>query len=164
MSNSRLDTIKAERLKKIEKLNELGVDPYPAKYSKPIIQISVARKSLNKKVSVLGRLWSTREHGNVIFADIKDLSGQIQVLFQKKKLNDSFKIAKLLDSGDFLGVSGEVTKTSAGEITIDADSFEILSKSLRPIPNEWSGLKDTEERYRKRYLDLLLNEDIRKRF
>ena len=66
--------------------------------------------------------------------------------------------------GDFIATQGEVTKTSAGEITIDVASFELLSKSLRPLPDDWHGLKDVEERYRKRYLDLLLNLDIRRRF
>ena len=164
MANSQIDVVKNDRLKKLEKLRELGINPYPAKYSKETVKVSIARESLGKEVAVMGRLWRIREHGNVMFADIKDVSGQIQILFQKKNLEDNFKVAKLLDSGDFIGVQGKAITTPAGETTIDVESFEILSKSLRAIPSEWSGLKDVEERYRKRYLDLLLDKSVRERF
>ena len=112
----------------------------------------------------MGRLWSVREHGNVVFADLKDASGQIQLLFQKKVLGDNFKILKLLDAGDFLGVRGQITTTQAGETTVDVQSFELLSKSLRPIPDDWNEVKDEEVRYRQRYVDLMANEELRNLF
>ena len=164
MSASRLEEIRQNRIQKLEKLRKLGIDPYPAKSSFDLVSVSQARKSPGKTVAAAGRLWRWREHGNVIFADLRDSSGQIQLLFQNKILGNKFDLLKLFDVGDFIATQGEVTKTSAGEITIDVASFELLSKSLRPLPDDWFGLKDVEERYRKRYLDLLLNPDIRRRF
>jgi len=164
MSTSRLDDIRHIRLEKLAKLRELGIDPYPPKSSFTLTAILKARDQEGKTLAVAGRLWRWREHGNVTFADLKDSSGQIQLLFQKKTLEKDFEMLKLFDVGDFLAVSGQVIKTTAGEITIDVAKFELLSKSLRPMPDSWHGLKDIEERYRKRYLDLLLNPDISRRF
>ncbi len=155
--------LKKVRLEKIEKLKELGINPYPTRANKKQT-ISKALESLGKKVNIAGRLFSYREHGNIAFADLKDESGKIQIFFQKKLLGDSFKNLKLLDLGDFIEVEGEVVKTVAGELSVAPTSWKILSKSILPLPNEWYGLKDIEDRYRKRYLDLLLNEDSKKKF
>ena len=95
---ARLDEIRNDRLSKLAKLKDLGINPYPPKYSREFIKISKAREE-KSEVDVVGRLWSMREHGNVIFSDLKDASGQIQLLFQKKVLGDNFKILKLLDAG-----------------------------------------------------------------
>lgn len=160
---TRLDEIRSDRLSKLTKLKELGINPYPPKYSKNFVKISKAREE-KSEVDVVGRLWSVREHGNVVFADLKDASGQIQLLFQKKVLGDNFKILKLLDAGDFLGVRGQITTTQAGETTVDVQSFELLSKSLRPIPDDWNEVKDEEVRYRQRYVDLMANEELRNLF
>ena len=164
MANSRLSEIRKIRFEKLQKLRNLGIDPYPPKYSKSFIKISEALNSFGKEIDIVGRLWRWREHGNVIFADLRDASGQVQLLFQKKVLSDKFKILKLFDTGDFLGISGEVIKTQAGEITVDVSSFELLSKSIRPLPDDWTGLKDEETRYRQRYVDLLVNDDLKKLF
>lgn len=164
MANSRLEEIRAIRITKLEKLRELGINPFPTGFSLPRTNISQALMFEEKEVSVAGRIWKLREHGNVVFADLRDESGQIQLLFQKKVLTEKFSILKLLDMGDFIGVRGRVIKTQAGEITIDVNYFEVLGKSIRPMPDDWNGLKDTEERYRKRYLDLLLDPEVRKRF
>ncbi len=163
MAQSRLEEIRQIRLEKLQKIKSLGIDPYPAKFSKAIISVAKARKTAGT-VAVAGRLWKMREHGNVIFADLKDESGQIQLLFQNKKLEENFDVLKLLDVGDFLGVEGEVITTQAGEITVDVNYFEILAKSLRPLPDDWFGLKDIEERYRQRYVDLLLSDPARQVF
>ncbi len=160
----RLEEIRQARLEKLQKLRDLGVDPYPPKSSYTLTSIVKAREEEGKTLAVAGRLWRWREHGNVTFADLKDSSGQIQLLFQKKNLDSQFDLLKLFDVGDFLAVCGEVIKTSAGEITIDVAKFELLSKSLRPLPDDWHGLKDIEVRYRKRYLDLLLDPEMRHRF
>jgi len=105
---------------------------------------------------------SLRGHGRILFADIQDETGKIQLFFQEKNLGkDKFKILKLIDRGDFIGVEGKVIKTSAGEITIDIKDFQLLTKALRPLPDKWHGLKDTEERFRKRYLDILLDSKVR---
>jgi len=164
MAQSRLEEIRTVRRAKLANLRELGIDPYPAKFSRSHLPIAPARDQHGQTVVVAGRLWRFREHGNVVFADLRDSTGQIQLLFQKQQLSDQWPIVKLLDPGDFLGVEGSVTTTQAGEITIDVAYFELLGKSMRPLPDDWHGLKDTEERFRKRYLDLLLNPDVKKRF
>jgi len=160
MADSRLEEIRNIRLQKLAKLRSLGIDPYPSKYSR----VSSARQKHGKSVSTVGRLWRWRQHGQVIFADLRDASGEIQLMFAKNKLADKFDLLQYFDVGDFLGVSGEIITTQAGEITIDIAYFELLAKTLRPIPNEWDGLKDVEERYRKKYLDLLLNSEIKTKF
>jgi lysyl-tRNA synthetase class 2 len=163
MANSRLEEIRSARISKLTKLRELGINPYPAKYSQPSIPITQALTSQGQ-VGVTGRIVSWREHGNVIFAHLKDQSAKIQILFQKKSLTQSFSLLKLFDPGDYLGVTGEIVTSNTGEITIDVTHFELLSKSVRPLPDDWHGLKDIEDRYRKRYLDILLNHQVRDRF
>lgn len=160
----RLEEIRQVRLEKLQKLRDLGIDPYPPKSSFDLTPIGKACSEEGRTLSVAGRIWRWREHGQVIFADLKDSSGQIQLLFQTKKLVGKFDLLKLFDVGDFLAVSGEVIKTSAGEVTIDVDKFELLAKSLRPLPDDWHGLKDEEARYRQRYVDLLLNDNLKELF
>lgn len=164
MVNSRLTEIRNIRLDRLSKLRSLGINPFPTNFSLPRTDISQALMSLDKEVSVVGRIWKLRGHGNAIFMDLRDESATIQLLFQKKTLEDKFSVLKLLDIGDFLGVKGKVIKTQAGETTVDVNYFEVLGKALRPMPDDWTGLKDTEERYRKRYLDLLLDPEIKNKF
>lgn len=163
MSYMTEDNLKEVRLEKIEKLKELGINPYPHTFDKTHT-VAQSRDSEGKTIKTAGRMMSYREHGNIAFADIVDETGRIQIFFQKKVLGDSFKNLKLLDIGDFIGIEGEVGKTVAGEISIIPVSYTLLSKSLRPLPNEWYGLKDVETRYRQRYLDLILNPEVRERF
>lgn len=163
MSQKRLNEIRNIRLDRVKKLRELGVDPYPSKVKGEITPVQKALKS-KKEVGVAGRIWGWRVHGNVVFADIKDESGQLQLWFQKNNLKERFKILKLLDVGDFLYAKGKITKTKAGETTLDVSDFQLLTKSIRPIPSKWSGLKDIEERYRRRYLDILINPKVKEMF
>ncbi|MBI4096731.1 MAG: lysine--tRNA ligase [Candidatus Levybacteria bacterium] len=151
------------RLEKLNKLKELGINPYPASFDKKQT-IGDALKSLGKTVKTAGKIFSYREHGNIAFADLKDESGKIQLFFQKKLLGESYKNLKLLDIGDYIGVEGEVIKTTAGEISIAPASYTLLTKSLSSIPSEFFGIKDTEVRYRQRYLDLLINPQVRTHF
>lgn len=162
----RLEAIREVRLEKLQKLKEKGIDPYPSKIklSGELSKIVSARESLGKEVLVTGRIWSIREHGAVTFMDLKDDTGVIQLLFQKKILGADFETLDLFDAGDFLAAKGKVTKTEAGEVTVDVAWFQLLTKSVRPIPSTWFGLKDEEERYRQRYIDLLLNDDARDLF
>lgn len=164
MAEQRLEEIRKIRIEKAKKLRDLGINPYPSKVDGKPGLISDALEALGKDVEIAGRLMAWREHGNVIFADLKDTTGQIQLWFQKNTLGEKFKILKLLDVGDFLFVNGKVVKTSVGEISVDVSKFQILTKSIRPLPSTWHGLKDVEERYRKRYLDLLLNPGVFDRF
>lgn len=154
---------KKARLEKLEQIKALGWNPYVASYEKKHM-VSEARESEGKTVKTAGRLYSLREHGNIAFADLKDETGRIQIFFQKKLLGDLYKHIKLLDIGDFVGVEGEVVKTVAGEISIAPTSYTLLTKSMTPLPSEWFGVKDIETRFRQRYLDLLLNDDVRSRF
>lgn len=164
MAEQRLHEIRQARLDKAVKLRELGVDPYPSSVKGNPKPIEKALNSLGKQVEVAGRLMGWRGHGNVIFADLKDESGQVQLWFQKNNLKDSFAALKYLDMGDFIYAKGKVVKTKAGELTVDVSGFQLLTKSIRPLPSTWHGLKDVEERYRQRYVDLILSDDVRKVF
>ena len=160
------NNVRDERLEKLTKIKELGINPYPSKIllKGKKITISDAITQMDKNVLVAGRVWSIRSHGGVSFADLKDSSGTIQLFFQKKVLNEKYSILKLIDSGDFLAVTGTIMKTQAGEISVLVSGFQLLSKSIRQLPSSWYGLKDTEERYRQRYVDLLLNDDLKELF
>lgn len=151
------------RIEKLKKLKALGINPYPASFDKKQT-IADALKSEGKVVKTAGKIFSYREHGNIAFADLKDETGKIQIFFQKKLLGENYKNLKLLDIGDYIGVEGEVIKTTAGEISIAPTSYTLLTKSLLSIPSEFFGLKDTEVRYRQRYLDLLINPEVRAHF
>lgn len=152
------------RKEKIEKIRAIGWNPYAASYPKTHT-IAEALKGDGKTVSTAGRLFSFREHGNIAFADLHDETGKIQLFFKKDTIGtESFKNLKLLDIGDIIGVAGTVGKTEAGEISIIPDEYTLLTKATRPLPNQWYGLKDVEARFRQRYLDLLLNPEVRERF
>lgn len=163
MAEQRLEEIRKIRLERREFLAQSGINPYPSKLNKKPQKISESREE-GKTVIVAGRLMSFREHGNIIFADLKDESGNIQLLFQKKVLEDNFKVLRKFDIADFVLVEGDVFKTEAGEITVNVSEFQLLTKSIRPLPSTFHGLKDKEERYRKRYLDILLNPGVKEMF
>ncbi len=172
-----LEDIIKERRKKIENLIKNGVRPFPSK-AKRTISIAEALKNFNKlsrskkHISIAGRVMALRDQGNLIFADVKDESGpalskaegKIQTLLKKDNL-ENFKILKQnIDVGDFISIGGNLFKTKAGEKSVEAKSVEIIAKSLRPLPTHWYGLKDVEERFRKRYLDVILNPEIKEKF
>ena len=169
------------RREKLAKIRELGINPYPAE----LFNISHTADDINKnfiensKVVVAGRLMSRRIQGKASFAELMDSSGKIQVYFNrdeicpdddKTKYNDLYK--KLLDIGDIIGIRGELFKTQVGEKTILVKDFKLLSKSLRPLPlpktdsqgKTYDEFNDPEQRYRMRYLDLIVNQDIKETF
>ncbi len=160
--------VEEERLGKIKKLRELGVDPYPYKYKITNHAQEITKnfsKFENKTVSVAGRIISLRGHGKLVFSHIRDESGDIQIIVMYNEVGAGpFEQFELYDIGDIIGVTGKVFKTKAGEITVKVKKLELLSKSLRPLPSTWYGLKDVEIRYRQRYLDLIMNPDVRKTF
>lgn len=159
-----LDDLRRIRIEKAEKIKGLGIDPYPtrAQRNQTVFQ-SLAM--MDENVSVAGRVRAIRGQGGIQFWDITDETGKIQIVFKKEKLSEKqIELLPLLDIGDFISVSGKVFKTVAGQISILADDFQVLTKAIRPLPSSWYGLSDTEERYRKRYLDLLLNPEVKKRF
>lgn len=119
-----------------------------------------------KNVSIAGRIMSWRDMGKAAFMDLRDASGKIQLYVKIDEIGeDNYKrISETLDIGDIVGVTGEAFRTRRGEISIKAESFEILSKSLLPLPEKYHGLKDTDARYRQRYLDLIMNPDVKDAF
>ncbi len=160
----RLSGIKEQREEKLEKLRGLGVDPYPQETTRSQL-IAEARKSEGKQVVVVGRLMAVRGHGALGFMDLRDGSGQIQLVFKKDGLDEEvWQIKELLDIGDFVEVGGKVFVTKAGEISVEVEGLRLLAKSMRPLPSSWHGFKDVEERYRQRYVDLILNPEVRKVF
>ncbi|MFH1482214.1 MAG: lysine--tRNA ligase [Patescibacteria group bacterium] len=171
-----------DRLKKLEEINKMGVDPYPSKTTRDylISQVLVDFDQLNEKqtqIIIAGRLRSLREHGNLTFANLEDGSGNLQLAFSKKELentvaNDSYLdesknisnykfLGKYIDVGDFVEVTGVVFTTHKGEKSLKVKSWHLLSKALRPLPEKWRGLQDEEEKLRKRYLDILFNPEVR---
>lgn len=157
-----ITNLRKARLDKLKKIESLGIKPYPPYFAKRET-IDESRNMLGKQVRTAGRMMSFRAHGKVSFANLFDETGTIQVMFRFDDVGkDKYEFLDLLDLGDFIGLTGEVMTTKTGEVTIKAENFELLSKSLRPMPNQWFGLKDVEERFRKRYLDLLLNTEARK--
>jgi len=158
---SRLDHSREAKLEKRKKLEDSGIHPHPYTY-KITATVAVALKSEGTTVRVAGRLLSLREHGKVMFGDLRDQTAHIQIMFRADDLGNTFDSLAYIDSGDFLGVEGRVILSKTGEITIQASSFEVLGKSLRPLPNSWQGIDDQEIRYRKRYLDMIINPEVKK--
>ncbi|MBI4150854.1 lysine--tRNA ligase [Candidatus Woesearchaeota archaeon] len=157
-----------ERVKKLADLRSKGVNPYPYAFTRSHHNADVLSKYKLKpeektpdKVAVAGRIVSLRRMGKITFGHILDQSGKLQVYFKEDALKD-YDGLKLFDIGDWLGVSGTVFATRSGEITVEVHQFEMLCKSIRPLPDKFHGLKDTELRYRQRYLDLATSEDSRK--
>lgn len=112
-----------------------------------------------------GRIMAVRGHGKASFAHLMDMSGRVQLYFRQDVLGDDlYENFRLLDIGDIIGIEGTVFRTQKGEISVKITSFEILAKSLRPLPEKWHGLKDVETRYRQRYLDLIVNPEVRNTF
>lgn len=158
----RMEAAREIRIEKINKLIKKGINPYPPVFNRSST-IAQARSLIGEKATVAGRIMGWREHGKVIFADLVDESGKIQIMLKEDDLRkENFSDLELWDVGDFGGFEGKVIKTQAGEITIQADKAEFLSKAVRPLPSTWFGLKDMDERFRKRYLDFMLNQDSKK--
>ncbi len=160
----RLSGIREQRIEKIKQLKELGVDPYIGKTERMDV-VAEAREKEGEKVKVVGRVMAIRGHGGLIFMDLRDESGQMQLVIKKDNVSErEWLIQELVDIGDFVQAGGGVFKTKAGEISVEVKVFGLLSKAVRPLPSSWHGFKDVEERYRQRYVDLILNPEVRKVF
>ena len=165
-----LDEIRAERIKKLEALRAAGMDPYPADTGTVMRAADVKKKfaaleKSKKEIAVAGRVMARREHGGAMFFDIADASASLQALAREDVLASQYRLlSDTLDIGDFIRVSGTMFATKRDEKTIEVRTWTTLSKSLRPLPEKWHGLQDTEERFRRRYLDLLMNQEVRERF
>ncbi len=169
---SRLDDINEQRRQKLEKLRARGINPYPNRFplthttEQAVARLEASEKqdkpAGDKAVSVAGRLTAIRRMGKSSFADIRDGSGKLQLLFQNAGFDEaSQELFKDLDIGDFIGVEGKLLRTRTGEPTLAVTGFTLLAKSLAPLPEKWHGLSDTEIRYRQRYLDLIANTEVR---
>mgnify|MGYP000024876142 CR=1 FL=1 len=117
-----------------------------------------------EKVVVAGRIIALRRMGKTTFMHIRDAAGKLQLYFREDKLSGSYGLLRFYDIGDWIGAEGEVFRTKTGEVTVNVQRFEMLCKSIRPFPEKWHGLRDIEIRYRKRYLDLAMNPEVRETF
>jgi lysyl-tRNA synthetase class 2 len=161
------------RLEKLEAWRARGVNPFGGRF--PVthwagqLQSRFTRASDEElksagSVSLAGRVMAMRHHGKTCFAVLRDQSGQIQLYARADVLGDQYALFIDLDVGDFVGVTGELFRTRTGELTVAVKQFEFLAKSLRPLPEKWHGLKDVETRYRRRYVDLVVNPQVRETF
>ncbi len=155
-----------ERLKKIKELEKQKINPYPDKFDKKNSADECLKAKMGAKVKTAGRLITKRELGKISFAKLKDVSGDIQLVLQEgktpEKIFDFFK--RYIDAGDFVGTEGEVFKTKTGEISILVKKIELLSKAILPLPEKFHGLQDEEEKFRKRYLDIIANPEVKELF
>ncbi len=162
----REEQIVGERIKKLEELKKNKINPYPSSFEKKNNVDECLKSKIGASVKTAGRIISKRGIGKIIFSDIQDFSGKIQIVFQDKetpkKTVDFFE--KYIDAGDIVGVDGKIFKTKTGQVSILVKKLELLTKSLLPLPSQWHGLQDKEERYRKRYLDLIMNPEIKEVF
>jgi len=175
------ERILEQRKEKVEKLKELGYEPYAytyqvtakageliSKYGRSKSEEEREKEELPKEeLSLAGRIMSMRVMGKAAFFHIQDESGRIQCYIRRDTVGQEFYnqvFKKLIDIGDIVGVKGTLFRTRTGELTLDVKEMKVLTKSLRPLPEKWHGPKDTEKRYRQRYLDLIVNPEVREVF
>jgi lysyl-tRNA synthetase class 2 len=172
---ARLKHITQQRLEKLRKIRDHGVNPYPRSYHRTHTTQEAAALyqqtetgstvTQGQEFNLAGRIRAIRFIGKIAFFDIRDGSGKIQVLFSRDIVGDeNYAFLHELDIGDFIGVTGKLFRTKAGEISIEAKNFTMLAKSIQPLPEKWHGLVDVEKRYRQRYLDLISNSEIKSVF
>lgn len=158
------------RLDKMHKIEEKGWKPFGYRYeythrSGDVKEQFEVLSEAETEVKLAGRVMAIRGHGKTCFMDMQDTDGRIQVYVRKDVLGEeNYALIKMMDIGDTVGVTGTVFRTHMGEVSIKAASLEMLSKALRPLPEKWHGLKDVETRYRQRYVDLIVNPDVRDTF
>jgi len=171
----RLEEILKNREEKVARLKELGIELYPARSKKDFSNKEVAEnfeKHEGQKVTLAGRIMALRDIGKLAFVQILDQSGRIQLFLRsdavkpldKEEQRLGFEELGLLDLGDFVQAYGEIVKTKTGEVSLLVEELKLLTKSRRPLPDQWAGITDPDERYRRRYLDLLMSEGKKERF
>lgn len=161
-----------ERKKKREKLIEQGINPYPYTYDPKNKALEIQTKyqeledgqETKDAVRIAGRIVGLRRMGKISFMHVLDQTGKVQAYFSIEELGDKMELLKQLDAGDWIGLEGTIFKTKRGEISVKVKDYKILCKSIRPLPEKWHGLKDIEQRYRKRYVDLIVNPEVRDTF
>ncbi len=166
------DALVAQRAEKVDEIRRRGGDPYPPRFARTRTALEVAEghadlppgSSTGEIVSVAGRLMNIRRLGNLSFGVLQDVTGQMQLFVDRRTMGDEAfdRFDVDVDSGDWVGATGEVITTKRGELSIKTNEIALLSKSLRPLPEKWHGLQDKETRFRQRYLDLLASEEARR--
>ncbi|MFB6469354.1 lysine--tRNA ligase [Cytobacillus sp. Hz8] len=175
MSNEELNDLLMVRREKLNALREKGLDPFGKRFERTNLAQELinqygeleneAIEEQNVSVAIAGRVMTKRGKGKAGFAHIQDLSGQIQIYVRKDAVgDDQYEIFKEVDLGDIVGLRGTVFKTKVGELSVKVHDFVLLTKSLRPLPDKFHGLKDVEQRYRQRYLDLIMSQESKKTF
>ena len=163
-----------QRIKKVSDLKEMGIKPY----GDPFDAVDHASELQDKyaettketleaehiSCSLAGRIITLRDFGKAAFAHIQDSSGRIQIYLKRDVLGEKHNLLKKLDIGDIIGIKGRLFRTKTNELTVEVENFSLLTKSIRPLPEKWHGLKDVETRYRQRYIDLIVNPEVRKNF
>ena len=171
---TRQDEIIRERQRKIEELRKRNIEPYAYSFDKKNNSAELQERfkelkpeqKTRENAQIAGRVIVIRDIGGIIFVKLQDQSGDIQVVLQDRetpaKEIDFFR--KYADTGDFIGVKGGIFRTKRGELSVLAEKIELLSKSILPLPEKWHGLQDKEERYRKRYLDMVMSPQVKEVF
>ncbi|HEU0109209.1 MAG TPA: amino acid--tRNA ligase-related protein, partial [Vicinamibacteria bacterium] len=165
----------AERRERARGLRARGINPYPNRYDRThgLAEIVAAHGDrsleeldrLSLSVRIAGRVMTQRGHGKASFLTLSDGEGRLQVYVRQDDVGEEgYRLLELVDRGDFLGVAGTVMRTRKGELSVQARELTFLSKALLPPPEKWHGLADVEARYRQRYLDLMVNPDVRRTF
>jgi len=163
-----------QRIKKVSELKEMGIKPYGGPFDASDNAAGLLNKysetpkeSLEAEsvaCSLAGRIITMRDFGKAAFAHVQDSTGKIQIYLKRDVLGEQHKLLKKLDIGDIIGIRGRLFRTKTNELTVEVESFSLLTKSIRPLPEKWHGLKDIETRYRQRYIDLIVNPEVRENF
>ncbi len=170
-TTSSIDTIRQTRIQKANDLREKGINPYPYKYNKTASAKELQEKykdlasgeETTDRYSVAGRVMAIRNSG--MFIDLMDDTGKIQIFSHKQNIDEEkIKLLKVIDIGDIVGFTGDIRRTPRGELSLKTIDFEILTKSLKPLPEKFHGLTDIETRYRQRYVDMIMNEEVKETF
>ena len=162
-----ISELKKVRLEKEEKLKELGISVHPERYEVThTLKDARTLEDGTKNVRVAGRVMSKRKMGKISFMDLRDIEGKIQLVFKRDDIGEeTYKLLhSTVDIGDFIGVEGEIFTTQAGEKSIQVSKYEFLGKALRPLPEKFHGISNQEMLYRERHLDLIMNDETKKRF
>ncbi len=167
------DNLIQERIRKLNELRERGINPFPYSYKKDSnseelkkrFEKLAAEEKTEEKVSLAGRIMQNRNMGKAAFVHIQDEQGRIQLYFREDDLGkEKYRLLRKVDIGDYIGIKGYIFKTKTGEVTVYIEDWEILSKSLKPLPEKHHGLKDKELRYRQRYVDLIMDQNVKEVF
>jgi len=175
------EDIRATRLEKIEQLKQLGINPYTYRWELTHHAAQLQERfadlpsgeAVDLEVSIAGRIMTRRFLGKLAFFTLQDETGTIQLYLEKKQIQESMAdidpdafrhLDKLVDAGDIIGVNGTIKRTEKGELSVYVKHYTILTKSLLPLPDKWHGLTDVAKRYRQRYVDLIVNPEVRQTF